>query len=100
MHVNEALGTTLDENLRMITDSISYLKKNCSEVLFDAEHFFDGYKSNPEYAMKVLKEAESVWRLTGLFFATLMEDLCHQKWREACSYVKKVINNKNWNSYP
>ena len=59
MHVNEALSTTLEENLRMVKESVSYLKDNCSEVLFDAEHFFDGYKSNPEYAMKVLKEAES-----------------------------------------
>ena len=59
MHVNEALSTTLDENLRMIKDSVGYLKNNCSEILFDAEHFFDGYKSNPEYAMRVLKEAES-----------------------------------------
>ena len=59
MHVNEALSTTLEENLRMIKDSVSYLKDNCSEVLFDAEHFFDGYKNNPEYAMKVLKQAES-----------------------------------------
>ena len=47
MHVTEALSTTLDENLRMIKDSLSYLKNHCSEVLFDAEHFFDGYKSNP-----------------------------------------------------
>ena len=58
MHVKEALSTTLDENLRMISDSLSFLKKNCAEVIFDAEHFFDGYKSNPEYAIKVLKEAE------------------------------------------
>ena len=59
MHVNEALSTTLNENLNMVKDSVSYLKENCSEVIFDAEHFFDGFKTNPEYAMKVLKEAES-----------------------------------------
>jgi len=44
LHVIDALSTTLDENLRMIFDSISYLKKYRTEVLFDAEHFFDGYK--------------------------------------------------------
>ena len=59
MHVNEALSTTLNENLNMVKDSVSYLKENCSEVIFDAEHFFDGFKTNPEYAMKVLVEAES-----------------------------------------
>jgi len=93
MHVNEALGTTLDENLRMITDSISYLKNNCSEVLFDAEHFFDGYKSNPEYAMKVLKEAESAGTDWIVLCDTNGGSLPSEV-REACSYVKKVINKK------
>jgi len=59
LHVKHALSTDQDENLRMVSESLSYLKKRCSEVMFDAEHFFDGYKTNPEYALKVLKEAES-----------------------------------------
>jgi 2-isopropylmalate synthase len=59
LHVEKALATTLDENLRMIFESIVYLKKHRDEVLFDAEHFFDGYKNNPEYALKAVKEAES-----------------------------------------
>ncbi|MBT4056441.1 citramalate synthase, partial [Candidatus Peregrinibacteria bacterium] len=59
LHVIDALSTTLDENLRMIFDSISYLKNHRTEVLFDAEHFFDGYKNNAEYAIKAIKEAES-----------------------------------------
>jgi len=59
LHVNEALSTSLDENLRMVSDSLAFLKKHVKEVMFDAEHFFDGYKKNPEYALKVLKEAES-----------------------------------------
>jgi 2-isopropylmalate synthase len=59
LHVRHALSTDEDENLRMISESLSYLKKHDQEVLFDAEHFFDGYKSNPDYALKVLKEAES-----------------------------------------
>ncbi|NIQ03440.1 MAG: citramalate synthase [Nitrospinaceae bacterium] len=59
MHVKEALSTTLDENLRMVSDSLAFLKKHVPEVMFDAEHFFDGYKKNPEYALRVLKAAES-----------------------------------------
>ena len=59
LHVREALSTNQDENLRMIADSLTYLKKHCGEVLFDAEHFFDGYKCNPEYAVKVIQEAEA-----------------------------------------
>ncbi len=58
-HVKEALHATLKENLDMITDSVSYLKKNTDNVFFDAEHFFDGYKNNPDYAIKCLKAAEA-----------------------------------------
>jgi 2-isopropylmalate synthase len=54
-HVEKVLGTTLEENLEMIYDSISYLKQEGRTVLFDLEHFFDGYKDDPVYALKVLK---------------------------------------------
>jgi 2-isopropylmalate synthase len=57
-HVTEALKISLDENLELVEDSIRFLKKNGKEVIFDAEHFFDGYKANPKYALKVLKAAE------------------------------------------
>ncbi|NQU18170.1 MAG: citramalate synthase [Candidatus Saganbacteria bacterium] len=57
-HVTEALKTTLNENLAMIKDTVSYAKAAGKEVVFDAEHFFDGYKKNPEYALKCLKAAE------------------------------------------
>ncbi|MCZ1266804.1 citramalate synthase [Paenibacillus tundrae] len=56
-HVHTALQTTLEENLSMIYDSIAYLKQNDMEVIFDAEHFFDGFKNNPEYAQAVLTKA-------------------------------------------
>ncbi len=58
-HVNEALRVTPDENLTMIRESVAYLKKHGREVIFDAEHFFDGYRDNPEYALACLKAAES-----------------------------------------
>ncbi|HWO54183.1 MAG TPA: citramalate synthase [Paenibacillus cookii] len=57
-HVHTALQTTLEENLAMIYDSVAYLKRKGLEVIFDAEHFFDGYKNNPEYAVAVLKKAK------------------------------------------
>ncbi|WIV20657.1 citramalate synthase [Paenibacillus polygoni] len=56
-HVHTALQTTLEENLEMIYDSIRYLKQSGLEVIFDAEHFFDGYKNNAEYAVSVMKKA-------------------------------------------
>ena len=57
-HVHTALQTTLEENLAMIYDSFKYLKANGMETIYDAEHFFDGYKNNPEYAMACIKKAE------------------------------------------
>lgn len=57
LHVREALRTTLDENLKMVGDTVKYLKRHFDEVLFDAEHFFDGYKHNPQYAARVLEAA-------------------------------------------
>ena len=56
-HVHDALKTTLEENLAMIRDSIEYLKSMGREVFFDAEHFFDGYKANPEYALATIDAA-------------------------------------------
>ncbi len=55
--VTEALGISLEENLAMIADSVDYLKQKKLEVMFDAEHFFDGYKASSEYAMQALKAA-------------------------------------------
>ncbi len=55
--VSDVLKTTGDENLRMISDSIAFVKSSGKEVLFDAEHFFDGYADNPSYAMRVVDTA-------------------------------------------
>ncbi|MDR3011930.1 MAG: citramalate synthase [Chitinispirillales bacterium] len=57
LHVTHVINTTLDENLAMINDSVRFLKKNMDEMVYDAEHFFDGYKANPEYAIKTLEAA-------------------------------------------
>jgi 2-isopropylmalate synthase len=57
LHVTEVLRTTRDENLRMIEDSVVYLKSHVSEVVFDAEHFFDGYKADEQFALECLRAA-------------------------------------------
>jgi 2-isopropylmalate synthase len=57
MHVKAVLGCSLDMNLRICADSVKYLKSKSLEVIFDAEHFFDGYRENPDYAVKVLEAA-------------------------------------------
>lgn len=55
--VTRALQTTLEENLRMIRDSVAYLKNHGLEVVFDAEHFFDGYRANAAYALDCVRAA-------------------------------------------
>ena len=51
LHVTEVLGTTLEENLAMIGDSVALLKKQGKEVVYDAEHFFDGFRADRAYAL-------------------------------------------------
>ncbi len=97
--VTGILRTTLDENLSMIGDTIRYLKQKGLEVVFDAEHFFDGYKANPDYALKALAAAadagadclclcdtngggfpEEVFEITGIVakrFGTAIGIHCH-----------------------
>ena len=58
VHPLEALKITLDQNLEMIYGSIQFLKEHVAEVIFDAEHFFDGFKNNPQYALSTLKAAQ------------------------------------------
>src|SRR5262245_29475610 len=59
LHVREVLGTTLEENLRMIADSVACCKQAGREVFYHAEHHFDGFRHNPEYALQTLRAAEN-----------------------------------------
>ena len=63
-HVDVALGISKDENIAMIADSVAHLGRHKDEVMFDAEHFFDGYKADPEFALACVKaahEADARW---------------------------------------
>lgn len=57
LHVTEGLQTTLKKNLELISDSVAYLKEQGKEVIYDAEHFFDGFNANPDYALQTLDAA-------------------------------------------
>lgn len=57
LHASQILGVSLDQNVAMIENTVSYLKRQGREVIYDGEHFFDGYKSNPIYALKTLEAA-------------------------------------------
>jgi 2-isopropylmalate synthase len=58
VHVTEALRTTLETNLELIRDSVAFLRSEEREVIYDAEHFFDGYQADPEYALDTLMAAQ------------------------------------------
>ncbi|NPA49224.1 MAG: citramalate synthase, partial [Thermodesulfobacteria bacterium] len=58
IHVKEALKTTLEHNLEIIAASVAYLKPHCEKLFYDAEHFFDGFKENRDYAVETLKKAK------------------------------------------
>lgn len=85
--VTHALQTTLEENLRMIYDSVRFLKNEGLEVIFDAEHFFDGYKSNPDYALSAIKTAEEA----GADCVTLCDTNGGSLPHEVYEIVKRVV---------
>src|ERR1700712_2166752 len=58
MHVRTALGISLEENLLLISETVSYLKQHGKEVVYDAEHFFDGYKHNRDFALRTIEAAK------------------------------------------
>ena len=62
LHVESIMQNTKEENLTMIKDSIAYLISHGREVIYDAEHFFDGYKANPDYAIETLEAAVEIGR--------------------------------------
>lgn len=78
LHVTESLKTTLEENLAMIRDTIEYLRSQGRRVIYDAEHWFDGYKHNPEYALKTLETAMSAGAEWLVFCDTNGGTLPHQ----------------------
>ena len=82
--VTDILKTSLSENLKMIEETIKYLKESNKEVIFDAEHFFDGYKENSEYAMSTLKVANEAGAITLV--------LCDTNGGTLPSEIKKITS--------
>jgi 2-isopropylmalate synthase len=58
-HVTRALGIPLEDNFKLISETVGYIKSLGKEVVYDAEHFFDGYKANPDYALRTLEAAKN-----------------------------------------
>ncbi len=90
-HVTEVFRTTLKENLAMISDSVAYLKSKKKEVIFDSEHFFDGFKANPEYAIETLQAAAQAGADNLTLCDTNGGTLPHEI-RQAILAVKQAVN--------
>lgn len=90
IHVKTVLGIKLTENIKLISETITYLKKHFSEVFFDAEHFFDGVKANPQYALQTVKEASKAGADCIILCDTNGGTLTHQL-SEIIKEIKKHI---------
>ena len=86
MHVTHVLETNLEENLAMISDSIAFFKRRGKTVLLDAEHFFDGFKANPEYALQCVRAAADAGADTVVLCDTNGGSLPH----EVADIVRRV----------
>ncbi len=89
LHVKKALKISLEENIKLISDSVAYLKENGKEVIYDAEHFFDGYKNDPEYALSTLLAAEKA----GADTLVLCDTNGGTQTLELVKIVKKVLKS-------
>ncbi|MGL5479313.1 MAG: citramalate synthase, partial [Clostridium sp.] len=91
--VDKILKTTLEENINMIRDTVSFFKSKDKEVIFDAEHFFDGYKENSEYAIKTIESAKESGATTIVLCdtngGTLPEEI-----KNITSEVRKIVKCK------
>jgi 2-isopropylmalate synthase len=94
LHVKHVIRTTLEENIAMIGESVAYLKKHFDEVIYDAEHFFDGYKANKEYALKTLEAAMQAGADTIVLCDTnggMLPDDCAKIFTEVSAFCKTPL---------
>lgn len=89
LHVHEVLRASAEENIEMIYDSVSYLKSHGLDVIFDAEHFYQGFRDNPDYALKVVKTAEEA----GARVIVLADTNGAMMPNEVYEITRTVVNN-------
>ncbi|TAF10066.1 MAG: citramalate synthase [Nostocales cyanobacterium] len=97
LHVIEGLKTSVDENLAMIRDTIEYLRSQGRRVIYDAEHWFDGYKQNPDYALQTIKAAAK----SGAEWLVLCDTNGGTLPHEVTQIVKDVVKvTGDWGAIP
>ncbi|MCE1188430.1 MAG: citramalate synthase [Ignavibacteria bacterium] len=91
-HAEKGLGISENDNYKLIRDSVEYLSRNGRRVIFDAEHFFDGYQADPQFALAMLRAAEEGGASVITLCDTNGGSLPHQV-NEAVRHVRTVINS-------
>ena len=98
LHVKVALGISLEENLELIRESVAFLKSQGREVIYDAEHFFDGYKADAAYALATLQAAEEAGADTIVLCdtngGTMTADMS-ERFRAAAKHVQSALGNSH-----
>ena len=89
MHVVDALRTTLDEAVAMVAESVEFLRANDLRVFLDAEHFFDGFKANPDFTTRILRAAEEAGAETLVLCDTNGGSLPHEVERIVADVVAR-----------
>ena len=92
LHVHRALNISENENLQLISDTVRYLKAHGKEVLYDAEHFFDGYRASRDFALRTLEAAKSAGADVLCLCATPTAARSPAVWREICADVRKKFD--------
>ncbi|NOY68868.1 MAG: citramalate synthase [Deltaproteobacteria bacterium] len=95
LHVEKVFGIGLSDNIDMIADSVAYLKANNLEVIYDAEHFFDGYRENPDYALKTIETAATAGAQAIVLCDTNGGTLPHEVESavgRVCDFIEKSSN--------
>ncbi len=93
MHVDIALNVSEEENLKMISESIEFLKLHNKKVFFDAEHYFDGFKANPEYSSKVIKQASEAG-VDGIILCDTNGGSLPEEIRKGVLKAKEIVQDK------
>jgi len=94
LHVTTVLNTTLESNTEMVYDSVKYLKEHGLHVIFDAEHFYDGFKNNRDYALQVVKAAEDAGASTVVLCDTnggMLPDKFHEVTKVVVSTLRVPV---------
>jgi 2-isopropylmalate synthase len=84
LHVTEVFQVSLEENLAMIAETVAHLKKHGREVLYDAEHFFDSYKEDPEYSLRTIKAARDAGADLIVLLRNQWRSAAGIRWRGDC----------------